>query len=321
MRATAPILLSLVLLLVSGGGSVRALDKAAARVAADEQLRTAAAKLDGGEEASIRQALTTLADLGGDASARVVTARLQRGLPPQLIEAAIDTLVLLNRPASGAALLELTQHRRSHIRSRAIQALGALRQQSAQAALLYALDDPSPEVRGAAVEALGAVGNARAVPALIAAAERGMPGAWRAIGRVVGPADVKLVLQHALEGDVGPIRPALDALIARTDWSIGARARLLQQLSELGTPSVRKCLSDYRASDALATPRLQQAITDALARLDREHPPEQMLANRPVVDPKAPKEGPLPPPALRLEPPKARPASAPSAPSVAKVEP
>ena len=338
MRAIAWAWMLLVLLLGSDVESANALDKPVGSSSVrDAQLTAAAAKLDGGDESSIRQGLTALTELGGDPAARAVAARLQRGLPPHLIEAAVDTLVLLNRPVSGAALLELTQHRRSQIRSKAIMALGALKQQSAQAALLYALDDPSPEVRGAAVDALGAVGNARAVPALIAAAERGAPGAWHAIGLLAAPGDVKLLLEHAPEGDVVPIRAALDALIARADWSMAARTRLLQQLSSLGTPSVRACLSDYRASAALAAPRLQQAITDALARLEREHAPEKMLANgthpaaapqplaaalRPSVDPKAPKDRPLPPPAaLRIDPPKARSANAPSAASVAKVEP
>jgi len=326
MRAAVWACLSLVLVLVSGVEEVRAQHKPGSPGARDEQLRTAAAKLEGGEEASIRLALTTLTELGGEASARIVTARLQRGLPPQLIEAAIDTLVLLNRPTSGAALLELTQHRRSQIRSKAIAALGALKQQSAQAALLYALDDPSAEVRSAAVDALGNVGNARAVPALLAAADRGVPGAWQALGRVASPADVKLVLQRAPDGDVGPIRPALDVLVARADWSVASRARLLQQLAELGTPSVRSCLSDYRTSHSLGAPRLQQAIAEALTRLDRERPPEQAVAAAPrsgsSVDPKAPKGSAAPPSAApAIEMPKARRSSAPTVPSVAKVEP
>jgi HEAT repeat protein len=250
----------------------------------DEQLQTAIARLQQPDEAAIRQGLSSLTELGGDAAAEAVVARLRRGLPPQLIEAAIDALVLLDRPAASAALLELTQHRRIQIRIKAMQALGALRQKSAQAALLYALDDPSSEVRSAAVDALAAVGNARAVKALIAAAERDVPGAWQAIGAVAGATDVKLVFAHAPEGDVTLIRPALDALISRKDLPVDARSRLAQQIAGLGTPSARVCLQDWVAKGVGGDQaRLKQALTQALARVDREHPPDKVVVSNTTI--------------------------------------
>jgi HEAT repeat protein len=273
MRATGWSVL-LVSMIVSGVGQARALDKASSTAASgkvrDEVLQTAVAKLQG-DEASIRSALSTLSELGGDAAAEAVVARLRRGLPPQLIEAAIDELVMLNRPVASAALIELTQHRRIQIRIKAMQALGALRQHSAQAVLLYALDDPSSEVRSAAVDALATVGNARALPALLTAAERNVPGAWSAIGSLASPADVKTVLAHAQDGDVMPIRPALDALVARKDLPLEARVRLVQQLVALGSPSARACLADWTAKAASAEPaKLTQAMSQGLARLERE---------------------------------------------------
>lgn len=274
MRATHWSVL-LVTMIVSGVGHTRALDKASSTAASgkvrDEILQTAITKLQG-DEASIRQAFSTLSELGGDAAAEAVVARLRRGLPPQLIEAAIDDLVLLNRAVASAALLELTQHRRIQIRIKSMQALGALKQRSAQAALLYALDDPSSEVRSAAVDALATVGNARALPALLTAAERNVPGAWSAIGSLASPADVKTVLAHAQDGDVMPIRPALDALVARKDLPLDARVRVVQQLVSLGSPSARVCLTDWMAKDVSDEPaRLKQAMSQGLALLEREH--------------------------------------------------
>jgi len=291
-----PVLLATMILSVVGHS--RALDNATSPAVSgkvrEEQLRTATAKLQG-DEASIRQGFSTLTELGGDAAAEAVVARLRRGLPPQLIEAAIDDLVLLNRPAVGAALLELTQHRRIQIRIKAMQALGALRQRSAQAALLYALDDPSSEVRSAAVDALAAVGNARALPALLTAAERDVPGAWQAIGSLASANDVKTVLQHAPAGEVMPIRPALDAMLGRKDLPLEARVRVVQQVAALGSASARAWISDRMANGGSDEPaRLKQALTDGLMRIDRENPMEKIIATNISIapaksDPKAAK--------------------------------
>ena len=170
--------------------------------------------------------------------------------------------------------------RRIQIRIKAMQALGALKQRSAQAVLLYALDDPSSDVRSAAVDALATVGNARALPALLTAAERNVPGAWTAIGSLASPADVKTVFAQVQDGDVMPIRPALDALVARRDLPLEARVRVVQQLVALGSPSARVCLSDWMAKGASDEPaRLKQAVSQGFAVLEKEHASEKGIAS------------------------------------------
>lgn len=286
------VLLVSVITVVSGVRSAGALDKTPAPSASvrDEILKTAEAKLQNGDEAAIRQAFASLGELGGDAAARAVIARLRRGLPPQLIEAAIDTLVLLNRPSLAPPLLELAQHRRTQIRIKAMQALAALRVRTAQSALLYALDDPSSEVRAAAVAALASVGNARALPALYTAAERNVPGAWQAIGSIATPADLKGLLAHAGAQDVTLIRPALDTLLARQDLPVEAKLRMVQQVTTLGSPAARACLVDWlEAYKTDGHPRLRKTLFDSVARLDREHP--RPIAAGPA--PRNPQDGPL----------------------------
>ena len=284
MRATSWMFLLVSIAVGSAASSTAALDKnppptASAKVR-DEVLRTAEAKLATGDEPAIRQALHSLGELGGDAAAHAVVARLRRGLPPQLIEAAIDTLVLLNRPSLAPPLLELTQHRRIQIRIKAMQALAALKMKSAQSALLYALDDPSSEVRTAAVEALSAVGNSRALPALYTAAERDVPGAWRAIGSIATPADVKGLVARSQKVELLQIRPALDALLARTDLPVDAKLRMIQHVASLGSPGARACLVEWLAANKTdGHPRVRKALLDSVARLDKEHP--QLMATAP----------------------------------------
>jgi hypothetical protein len=201
---------------------------------------------------------------------------LRRGLPPQLTEIAIAALLRLQRPAAAPALLELTLHRRVSIRVKAIAALGELKVRSAQSALLYALDDPSPDVRSAAVAALAKAGNPRALPALLIAADRGVSGAWQAIGALAGPADLKRVLEHAQAGDITQLRPALDALMARADLPLEAKTRLVQELEKLGSATARACLIGWLAALKTDGPaRVRQALFASIKKLDQQESAQQ----------------------------------------------
>jgi HEAT repeat protein len=278
MRASLGVRLFLYGLLTCGSAQVAAED---ARVSsskpgsiAAEQLRATEEKLEKGDAAAIEQALGVLGQIGGDAAAQSVVARLRRGLPPQLTEMAIDVLVLLQRPVAAPALLELTLHRRVPIRVKAIAALGALKARSAQSALLYALDDPSAEVRGAAVQALASAGNARALPALLTAAERGVAGSWQAIGNLATAADLKRLLERAHGGDVTVLRPALDELMARTNLPLEAKLRMVQELEKLGSPSARACLVEWLAAMKTDGPaRVRQVLFASIKKLDQAAPP------------------------------------------------
>jgi len=240
-----------------------------------EQLRVAQEKLEG-DATAIEQALGLLAQLGGDAAAQSIVARLRRGLPPQLTETAIAALLRLQRPAAAPALLELTLHRRVAIRVKAIAALGELKLRSAQSALLYALDDPSAEVRSAAVDALGKAGNPRALPALLAAADRGLAGAWQAIGALASAADLKRILEHAQAGDITPLRPALDVLMTRANLPLEAKTRLVQELEKLGSPSARACLVGWLAELKTDGPaRVRQALFASIKKLDQQESAQQ----------------------------------------------
>jgi HEAT repeat protein len=234
-----------------------------------ELLRAARTKLEAADPASVEQALGQLAELGGEQAAQAVVARLRRGLPPQLTGSAIDALVRIKSPSAASVLLELTLHRRAPIRVKAVAALGTLKVRSAQSALLYALDDPSPEVRGSAVQALASVGNARALPALLTAADRGVAGAWQAVGSLATAADFKRLLSQQAGGDVTLLRPALDVMIARSDLPLDAKLRTVQELEKLGSPSARACLASWLTVAKNTGPaRVRQGLLDAIKRMD-----------------------------------------------------
>lgn len=230
--------------------------------------------LESADPSQVREALETLAgSAGGENVANAVVARLRRGLPPQLIEQAIDTLVLLDKPSAGPALLELTQHRRMQIRVKAIAALAALHVRNAQSALLYALDDPSGEVRSSAVHALAQIGNTRALPALLTAAERGVPGAWQAGAQLVPAGSAKQFFERASKADVVELRAALDTLLARQNLPLEVKLRTVAWVRERGTVAARACLLDWLAAlPVKAQPSMRTALLKAVEDIDHDHP-------------------------------------------------
>jgi hypothetical protein len=219
---------------------------------------------------AIRQALDDLAKFNNEAAVVAINLRVRRGLWPELTEHAIATLVQMRKASAGPILLELTLHRRPSVRAKAIAALGALNVRSAQSSLLYALDDPSPEVRDAAVSALGVIGTSRALPALFAAAERGAEHAFEAIGAVATSRDLKTILARAQDGDLSRVKPALRAVLARANFPQQSKIAAIDQISRVGTPSARALLVEQlERSKKDGNARMQKALLDAVARLDR----------------------------------------------------
>jgi hypothetical protein len=228
-------------------------------------------KLDSSDPALVGEGMAELGAIGGDAAALAIANRLKRGLPPQLTEAAVTTLHGLMRPNAAPVLIELRYHRHASVRAAALAALGELKLHSASVfgALQAGLDDPSPEVRGAALQALVTFGDARALPLMFSAAKRGMPGGWEAIGRLARPADCKHLFGQAVDGDVSPLRPALDALVARPDAALDAKLKLIQELGKLDSVSAHAYLSQWLATAKADAPaRVRSALADTLHKLD-----------------------------------------------------
>lgn len=241
----------------------------------NERQKAAIEKLGSSDPDALRQALEVLGELGGEPAAKAVSARLRDGMPPLLIEQAIDTLVMLGRPSAAPVLLELTLHRRATVRQRAVMAVGALKVRSAQSALLYCLDDPSPDVRSAAVLALGDVGDQRALSALFSAADHGADKALESVGRIVRPQQLPLILARAQAGDVTPIAPALQVMMEREDYPLAGKLAVIDALAKLASPSARARLVQWLDTwKTTGHPRLRKALFDALKQVDQTTPPE-----------------------------------------------
>ena len=216
----------------------------------------------------VRSGLEALGLAGSPRAVAPISERIRRGLPPDLLGVAVDTLMILGRAEAGPVLVELMSHRRAEIRLKALQAIVACRPRGAEAVLAEALSDSDASVRGAAAEGLGSIGASGSVDALFHAMERRVPEAPMAIAQVARPADVERFL--GMIGDVpfDTVSPALSEMIHRQDLADGAKLAIIHRLSELATSGVREFLEDIVAGASEDVgPRVMQAAREAIPRI------------------------------------------------------
>ncbi len=213
----------------------------------------------------VRGALEALG-LSGDARAVApIAERVRHGLPPELLDLALDTLTVLGNAQAGPVLFELCEHRRPEVRLRAVQAVAAVHPPGADRALVDALSDSDASVRSAAATALGELGAQSAVDPLFHALDRRIPEAATAIGRVARPADVERFLGYLGQLPFTLVTPALTEMLRRGDLAERARLSIVHRLSELATPEVRSFLEELVSS--LPAGAVRRAAEDAIARI------------------------------------------------------
>jgi HEAT repeat protein len=233
-------------------------------------LKAASQALASASPSEARQGLLALAELSGDAPARVLAERLRAGLPPALLADAIDIAVQLGSPRAIPALTELLQHKRPALRKHAITALAALKAKTAQAALLAALDDPDREVRRAAIDALAELKVTRALPQLLALVARNQPGALQAVGKLAGARELTALLAQAPSGDVTPLKPALQIWLADERRAPAQQLELIAAMTRVASPSARAYLVEWLdAAKSAANPRVRTALFTAIRQLDQ----------------------------------------------------
>lgn len=222
--------------------------------------------LDATDPDQVRGAIESLGLLGDPRGVEPIARRIRRGLPPEILDSAIDALTVLGRPEAGPVLFELASHRRPEVRVRAIQAIAATRPRGADRVLASALGDGDSTVRAAAASALGEVGATSSVDALFLALDRRVPEAAPAIGRVARPADVTRFLGYLGRLSFDLVTPALREMLQRTDLAERSRLEIVHRLGELATPEVRAFLE--QVVDSLP-PAVRRAAEDAIGRIGR----------------------------------------------------
>lgn len=216
----------------------------------------------------VRGGLEALGLLGDPTAVGPIAERIQRGLPPDLLEVALDTLMILGRPEAGPVLFQMMSHRRPNIRAKAVQAIVATRPRGADGALIAALSDTDPTVRSAAAEGLGTLGAVSGLDPLFHALDRSVPEAALAIAQIARPAEVERFLGYLGRAPFDSMTPALSEMLLRADLAARAKLAIIHRLTELATPEVRQFLIDFVAAlEPSSEPQVRRAAEDAIPRI------------------------------------------------------
>jgi HEAT repeat protein len=216
----------------------------------------------------VKMAIEASAMLGSPDVIPMLTERVRAGLPPDLLDAAVDSLAMLGDPSTADLFVTLTRHRRPSVRLRAVTALVSQRAPGAEAALIVALGDSNAEVREAAAQGLGQLGATSGVDALFKAFDRGVDSAGPALGKLAGESQLARILGGLGRTPLIALSPIFDALFERRDISEATKLRLVGSLADLGTADARGYLEGLKpklSSDTSA--RVRKAIDEAVARI------------------------------------------------------
>lgn len=205
----------------------------------------AQAAIESQDAARIQEGLETVGLTGEARAVPIIVARVRQGLPPELLESAIDTLTLLGNAGAGPLLVELLSHRRASVRLRAAQGLGACHPPGADRALASALSDSAPEVRAAAATALADVRGVGAMDQLFLAFDRGVPEAGQTIARLARPEDVTRVLDLVGHVPFSQMGPMLADMLGRDTIPQRSRLAIVAALGELASADARGLLEQY----------------------------------------------------------------------------
>lgn len=231
------------------------------------QLASAAKQLASGERDQVEAGIQSLGLLGVEAAVAPLVARIEQGLPNDLLETAIVTLMALGQPSAGPALYELAHYRRPEIRLRAIEAITAVRPAAGEVALREALSDGDVAVRSAAATGLGEIGTQASIDTLFVALDHGIMEAGAAIGKLVPARDVKRLFGYLGKVPFRSLAPAFAEAIKRSDVSESDKLAIIARLEEVGTGEVKAFLGDVMAS---TEGKLAQPVSRAMLRAMQE---------------------------------------------------
>ena len=232
------------------------------------QLNNAKKMLASAEKSDVEAAIQSLGLLGIPAAVDPLVARIQQGLPHDLLETAIVTLMALGQPSAGPALFDLAHYRRTEIRKLALEAITAVRPSGGEAVLVAALDDTDAEVRTAAALGLGEIGSPASIDRLFLALDHGNHEAASALGKLVPARDVKRLFGYLGKVPFRSLGPAFSETLKRKDVAESDKLSIVARLEEVGTSEVKGFFSDLMAStEGGLPPNVSKAVLRAMQEI------------------------------------------------------
>ncbi len=238
---------------------------AACPALADNPVAESTALLSSTDHDQIEAGIQGLGLAGTADAVPPLVARIHAGLPPDLLDTAIVTLMALGQSHAGPVLFELSSHRRPEIRTRAIEAITAIAPKGAEDVLRAALSDSDTKVRSAAATGLGELKAAGSVELLFQALDRGNMEASTAIGKILKAGDVSRLLSYLGKIPFRSLSPAFAEILKRKDIAERDKLSVVAKLQDVGTPEVKNYFGDFlhSSSDAISQ-ALSRAILQAM---------------------------------------------------------
>lgn len=219
------------------------------------------------DDDTLRSGLEGAAQLPPRQVLPLVEDRVRAGLPPGLLDVAMDTIQLLSDPAAEPILRTLSRHRRAAVRKRALEVLSQLKLASAEKALIAGLRDPDNDVRAAAATGLGEMGAHGSFDELLQAQQRGVPGSPVALGRVARGEQVDRLTARIGEVPLEVVGPVCEAVFARTDLPEADKLKIAEKLTELQSDEARALRDALLAKlPSGASQRLRRALASEAAK-------------------------------------------------------
>jgi HEAT repeat protein len=226
-------------------------------------------RLESGDPAQIKTALddVRMSAKAGAAAVPAIVHLLAQGLPPDLTQAAIETLGDTESEGASEAISWYARHRNSALRRAAVQALARTRGPAAIQALRQGLSDPDPAVRGLSATALGGMKAKDTVGDLFVALDHKIPEAAASIGQLCAGNDCDRLAAKLGSVPFSVVTSGLDQVLFRppADVSDDVKVKIVGRVRELGTGEANRFLRDVQAKwQKTWSQRVKQAIDQAV---------------------------------------------------------
>jgi hypothetical protein len=235
---------------------------------AQVSLDGAVAALNANNHDQVESGIQNIGMHGEAAGVKPLADRIRRGLPADLLELSIMTLLALGQPSAGPVLFDLAMHRRPKIRALAIEAIAAIKPPGAEGVLVSALSDNNAEVRAKAAVGLGEIEAVGSMETLFRALDRGVLEASEAIGKVITANRVTDLLGYLNKLPLHSLGPALITVLGRADVATKAKLTIVGRLEEMATPEVKNHLVDFLAKYGETAPKaLVRAVRNTIQQI------------------------------------------------------
>lgn len=239
----------------------------AGKSAASVDVSQLQAKLRSGQEDSILEALTVIAEQRNVDHAPLVAGVLEQGSTSKVLLMALDTAGRIKAPTLGDRVAPYIRHRNGEVRRAAVRALVKTQGPHAAAALRQALRSADPFVRNTAASGLGSLGAKDAVEDLFKALANNVAEAASSIGQLCDASSCEKLAALLGKAPFDIVTGGLEQALFRPSADVpdAVKIKIVVRLREVGTNESRRYLTDVRSRwPAEGSAAVRQALDSAV---------------------------------------------------------